>query len=64
MANTSSRSGISRKKPRKSIENELALMEDVRSRACVLLNLAAERTATTSTIGCLLNNRPHVTLHG
>jgi hypothetical protein len=36
MANTSSRSGISRKKPRKSIENELALIEDVRSRAYVL----------------------------
>jgi hypothetical protein len=28
------------------------------------MNLAAERTAATSMIGCLLNNRLYVTLHG
>jgi hypothetical protein len=36
MANTSSRSGISRNRRRITIENELALIEDVRARAYVL----------------------------
>lgn len=36
MANTSSSSGIPRKKPASTIENEFALVEEVRSRAYAL----------------------------